>query len=380
MNLTKGKIAKLYSTKKQSKKKYNKKRYRKNRTLRKRRGFNLANRTLKHIKRGGQKTETEIDEEHGRCLTECSTKHPDVNSDEYKACVSVCDENKEREKSMNTTASQIEEDKKVAVQLDKEINKPLTQSLDQVGTLGICRAKCDNADVTDKAACLKECDDKQYAESVAVGQQIESAQGNENVSTGPLLDAQRLDKNSNTFIENQDDANIVTEKEDTPPALVTATPTPLDTATDTTPLNTATGTTPLNTATDTTPLVNATGTPTDTPADTTPLVTVTGTPADTTPTDTPLTPTDTPLDTTSLTPVLKEEDKLSQAIETIVDHLTTRIAEKISNQGTMSGQQNGFESNNEAALTAAASKGGKKKQSKRLLRKRKNKSHKKNRR
>jgi hypothetical protein len=76
----------------------------------------------------------------------------------------------------------------------------------------------------------------------------------------------------------------------------------------------------------------------------------------------------------SSTPPGQQQDKLSQAIDTIVDHLSTKIAEKINlPQGAITGTQNGFEAVNAAALT----RGGRKPSRRLINRKRRNKSHKK---
>jgi hypothetical protein len=77
----------------------------------------------------------------------------------------------------------------------------------------------------------------------------------------------------------------------------------------------------------------------------------------------------------SSTPPEQQQDKLSQAIDTIVDHLSTKIAERINlPQGTITGTQNGFEAVNAAALN---SKGGRKPSRRLINRRRRNKSHKK---
>ena len=452
MNLTKGKIAKLYSKKRQSKKKYNKKRYRKNRTLRKTRGFNLAKRTLKHVKRGGLKTVGEIEHEYGLCLSDCRTKHPDEDSKEYKDCTDLCDKNVEKqkaelhqlqqdlsmvpsveeiyaneeeklEKEMKTqlqikkdrklaereqagenTAlleeiSQVTADEKLAQNLQQQedariatsmtklaptLSHPLqnvnempeqkrkTRSLEQVGSLGICQAKCSNSDVVDKDGCLRSCDEGQEAENLVAAQELQREQERLQQNTEDAILAQDLQEQEK-LTEQQiiNDAKIATLQQGELPTgdvsnrvlesqLDMANP-HVDEDSGTPPQSEKP---PGNTVSNRL-LESQEDMLAYTPANDQ----VEGLKQQQT-TDT-VVPSPPPL---SSTPPEQQHDKLSQAIDTIVDHLSTKIAEKINlPQGAITGTQNGFEAVNAAALT----RGGRKPSRRLINRKRRNKSHKK---
>jgi hypothetical protein len=323
MKLTKGKIAKLYSKKRQSKKKYNKKRYRKNRTLRRTRGLNLANKTLKHIKRGGdplprtnitqpdfiigtgevdplrslslpdqQPVVAQVDsvvEEEPLSENIITTIEPGlVSNDEnlfaekqtYVPPVHVPAPNAEKE-------IQIEKDLEIATNLQKKENEENAKS-----------------------------DLKQIQDDGIIAKQIAENENNPSSLIIPTLEKANQDGIEMTNIQEvkTDEQQQTNQPEDKP-------------------------------------IIANDGSTNETPAITKII--------------------DTKIDATTPTP----KDDFLKAIDTIVDHLSTKVAEKISIAAapTATGQQNGFESNLAAAASIAAAKGGTKR---RLLKRRKNKSKK----
>jgi hypothetical protein len=386
MNLTKGKIAKLYSKKRQSKKKYNKKRYRKNRTLRKTRGFNLAKRTLKHVKRGGatgplapvtrtnitapdilegtgqledplrssssqvEEQEQEQEQEQQQSSSSSSVfspvedelkkpkdiinNHPELLQNdsqrdsvfnEYEPPSYVPPKKQEEAIEETTNAAQLPESGH-----QEEQTQVANRRIEDIGPHDFCVARCNQRDVVDKDACLKKCDEEQQAQSGVVAQKL-----------------QQVENEQLPVVASDDSLPQATEVSDNGVSSVGQTPSVVD---------------PVVVEQTTVPDV-VVPVKVEQTADVVKESVVL-------PSAPPL-----PLPLSS-TPPPEEKDKLSQAIDTIVDHLSTKIAERINlPQGaSSSGQQNGFTAINEAALNA---KGGRKPSRRLINRRRRNKSHKK---
>jgi hypothetical protein len=290
MNLTKGKIAKLYYTKKQSKKKYNKKKYRKNRTLRKTRGFNLAKRSLKHVKRGGVPvplTRTDI------------TQSPDLlqvgSPDPLRSMPEL---------QPDTTLPEVNQ--ALPVPPSRVLPEVVMPSQDFLPGSSLSTEELNNIEEKNiiPAAGVKE------IELVTIDEPTKESDVNKSEEV-----TEEVTEEDNNKSEEERDVKEESEIE----------------------------------------LVNMMS-----PNDTTVV------------TDNPV------VEESKIEPTIlstPQKDDLSKAIDTIVDHLTNKIAAKInSSPQAISGQQNGFESNKLAASSFAEG-GGKK--SRRLLRKRRNKSHKK---
>jgi hypothetical protein len=409
MNLTKGKIAKLYSKKRQSKKKYNKKRYRKNRTLRKTRGFNLAKRTLRHVKRGGQKTTEEIEIENGLCLSDCRKKFPNEESTEYKECTQQCDDNEENQKKelqqLNenlsmvpsleeieinrqkklkkemATALEIEKDKKIAQGLQTEYN---TELLNEISRVSSDERVAQDLDEQQKLDEQRSRSDAELARTLTKPVSVQEH---------PLQDTSTITADEQQQQHQEPQLPATTQQNLVPPssdadAINSVSAIASDSSVSGVPsgrlLDGDQDLIPNNAIASDDSLLPQETDPLQTPSLAAPVVVEqTIVPGAVVPVKVEQTadvveesvvePSAPPLSSTPPPPA--NEDKLSQAIDTIVDHLSTKIAERINlTQGTTSGQQNGFESVNAAALN---SQGGRKPSRRLINRRRRNKSHKK---
>jgi hypothetical protein len=419
MNLTKGKIAKLYSKKRQSKKKYNKKRYRKNRTLRKTRGFNLAKRTLKHVKRGGVKTppppppppplplhsaEDMINTEHGLCLSDCRTNHPDEDSKEYKDCTDLCDENEKSQKtdlerkqkieqenlsmvpsnlSMVPSLEEIEinEQQKLAKEMETQLQVEKDSKLaerEQTEENAAFTAEINESEeeklAKKKKAELQVEEDRQLAEAEQTVENAASLDEISQVTEDERLaqDLQKQEKLAEEQIING--AKIATSLTKPVPTLNNPLQDEVDsTAQLPTDRSRRADESQLDVAgprvDDDTQVPQANNIVSS-------VVTQLGDSAEGVQLEKQVLPSAPPLPLPLSSTPPANEDKLSQAIDTIVDHLSTKIAERINlpTGASSSGQQNGFEAVNAAALNT---KGGRKPSRRLINRRRRNKSHKK---